>query len=38
VNYEKKFQTGIISSWEGYNENHMSLSMSLHSICISEIV
>lgn len=38
VNYNKKFQTGIISSWEGYNENHMSLSMSLHSICISEIV
>ena len=38
VNYNKKFQTGIISSWEGYNENHMSLSMSLHSIRISEIV
>ncbi len=39
VNYKKKFQKGIIiSSWEGYNDNHVSLTISLHSIGISEIV
>ena len=32
VNYKKKFQKGIISSWEGYNDNHVSLTISLHSI------
>jgi hypothetical protein len=24
VTYKKKFQKGIISSWEGYNNNHVS--------------
>ena len=38
VNYKKKFQNGIISSWEGYNDNHVSLTISFHSIRISEIV
>ena len=38
VNYNKKFKTGIISSWEGYNDNHVSVSFILHSIVISEIV
>ena len=38
VNYKKKFQKGIISSLEGYNDNHVSLTISLHSICICEIV
>ena len=38
VNYKKKFQKGIISSWEGYNDNHVNLTISLHSIRISEIV
>jgi len=35
VNCKKKFQKGIISSWEGYNNNHVSLTISLHSIRIS---
>jgi len=38
VNYKKKFQKGIISSREGYNDNHVSLTIFLHSIRISEIV
>ena len=25
VNYNKKFKTGIISSWEGYSDNHVSI-------------
>ena len=35
VKCKKKFQKEIISSWEGYNNNHVSLTISLHSICIS---
>ena len=36
VNYKNKFQKGIISSWEGYND--MSLTITFHSILISKIV
>ena len=38
VTYKKKFQKGIISSWEGYNSNHVSLTIYMQSIFISEIV
>ena len=38
VTYKKKFQKGIISSWEGYNNNHVSPTIYLQSIRISEIV
>jgi len=38
VNYKNKFQKGIISSWEGYNDNHVSLTITFHSIRISKIV
>jgi hypothetical protein len=29
VMYKKKFQKGIISSWEGYNDDHVSVTISL---------
>ena len=38
VNYNKKFKTGIISSWEGYKDNYVSVPITLQSIAISEIV
>jgi hypothetical protein len=34
VNYSGKFKKGIISSWEGYNENNVSLINSCHSFHI----
>ena len=38
VTYKMKFQKGIISSWEGYNNNHVSLTIVMQSIRIFEIV
>ena len=38
VNYKKKFKNGIISSWEGYSDNNVSLFNSCHSFRIDGIV
>ncbi len=38
VTYKKKFQKGIISSWEGYKDNHVSLTIFMQLICICEFV
>jgi hypothetical protein len=36
--YKKKFQKGIISSWEGYKDNYVSLSIVMQSLLIIEFV
>ncbi len=38
VTYKKKFQKGIISSWEGYNNNHVNITIYVQSICMYEIL
>jgi hypothetical protein len=38
VTYKKKFQKGIISSWEGYKDNYVSLSIVMQSLLIIEFV
>jgi len=38
VTYNKKFKQGIISSWEGYNDNYVSISMFFYLYRKFEIV
>jgi hypothetical protein len=38
VTYKKKFQKGIISSWEGYKDNYVSLSIFMQLILIYDFV
>jgi hypothetical protein len=38
VTYKKKFEKGIISSWEGYKDNLVSLSIVMQSFFIIEFV
>ncbi len=38
VTYKKKIQKGIISSWEGYKDNYVSLSILMQSLLIIEFV
>ena len=38
ITYKKKFEKGIISSWEGYKDNFVSLSIVMQSFLIIEFV